>query len=307
LRLAAALLAALLLAACGGERLDLPGGRSAVLDRASPAPAPLLLVLHGAALTGASTRDMLDLQGPAREAGFAVAYPDAAGPFWNDEAMAARLPGLLSARDDVAFLDALLDRLVAEGIADPARIHLAGISNGGMMALRYACARAGRIASLALFKATQPGAPPCLPARALPVLIVAGTEDPIVRWDGAIVIGNLVEVERRLSVPDGFSFWRAANGCTGLAPPVRLPRRGGEEAPSLWVHRAGGCRDGVATLLYEMRGGGHRLPGQDDWALLRLFGRASPDAEASALMIDFARDPGAAPGLDAVADFARSR
>ncbi len=289
--------ALLLLGACADERLRLAGGRSAVLDRAAaPGPAPIILLLHGAALSGAATRAMLRLGPLARQAGFAIAYPDAAGPFWNDGAMALRLPGLLSAGDDVGFLDALLDRLIAEGIADPARIHLAGISNGGMMALRYACLRAERLASLAVFKATLPAAPPCAPARPLPVLIAAGTEDPIIRWDGAVTLGGAWVIERRLAVAEGFALWHAANGCTGLAPAEVLPRRGAEDAPRLRLTRASGCRDGVATLLYAMEGAGHRLPGADEWAIMRIFGRTSPDAEASEMMLGFARDADAARG-----------
>ncbi|WP_270937066.1 alpha/beta hydrolase family esterase, partial [Falsiroseomonas oryzae] len=209
----------LLLAACGGEALRLPGDRFAVLDRAAArGPAPTIVVLHAAAVSGHGTRDLLRLPALAREAGFAVVFPDAAGIFWNDDALANRAPGVLSAADDVAFLDALLDRLVAQGIADPARIHLAGISNGGMMALRYACLRGGRLASLVLFHATHPAeGPPCAPPRPLPVLVLAGTEDPVLRWDGTVGLGGLVQADRRLSVPRSFAAWRAANGCTGLA------------------------------------------------------------------------------------------
>jgi polyhydroxybutyrate depolymerase len=304
----APLLLLLLLAACGGERLEMPGGRSAVLDRATtPGPAPIIVVLHGAALSGGMTRDMLDLSKLAGEAGFAVVFPNSSGPFWNDEALRARRPGLLSARDDIGFLDALLDRLVAEGVADPARIHLAGISNGAMMALRYACERRDRIASLVLFKATLPQAPPCAPSRPLPVLLAAGTDDPIVGWDGAVGFAPLIEVERRHSVPETFAFWRAANGCTGLAAPLDLPRRGAPDAPFVILHRATGCAPGATTLLYEMRGVGHRLPGQGEWLLMRLFGPTTMDVEASALMLAFARNPGVAPHPAAAAPLAWSR
>ncbi|MGG5820129.1 alpha/beta hydrolase family esterase [Falsiroseomonas sp. HW251] len=294
-------LGALLLAGCGGDRLTLPDGRSAVLDRPADTPAPTLVVLHGAGLGGQEMRGMLHLPERARAAGFAVVYPDAGGPFWNDGTMALRMPGLLSAADDIGFLDALLDRLVAERIADPARIHLAGLSSGGMLALRYACLRAGRLASLLVIAATQ-AAEPCAPARPLPVLIAAGTDDPVVRWDGGVMFGPFGELERRMAVPEGFAYWRRANGCAGLAAPVALPRLGAAWEPDVLVQRATGCRAEVATLLYEIRGGGHRLPGRDDWPLLLLYGRATPDIEAGAMMLDFARDPRSAPGLGALRD-----
>ncbi|MBT6204375.1 MAG: hypothetical protein HOI34_11835, partial [Rhodospirillaceae bacterium] len=40
-------------------------------------------------------------------------------------------------------------RLVADSTADPDRVFVTGPSNGGMMTLRLACDRAGRIAGIA--------------------------------------------------------------------------------------------------------------------------------------------------------------
>ena len=47
--------------------------------------------------------------------------------------------GSPSRADDLGFLRALLDRLVAQGIAAPDAVHLAGFSNGGLMAFALAC------------------------------------------------------------------------------------------------------------------------------------------------------------------------
>jgi hypothetical protein len=64
----------------------------------------------------------------ARRAGVALAFPDAAGLFWNDGSLSRALPPALApAGDDLAFLDALIDALVADGTADPAAVHIAGV------------------------------------------------------------------------------------------------------------------------------------------------------------------------------------
>lgn len=286
-----------LLCGCGAapERISLVHdglSRSAALDRPASAagPAPLIVVLHGAALDGATQRFLLDPLSPAaRQAGAALVFPDAYGLVWNDGPLAASLPGFLSARDDVGFLDALIERLVAEGVADPARVHLVGVSNGGMMALAYACRRAERLASLVVFKATLAADAPetCRPARPLPVLMSAGTEDPIVRWDGRIVLAGLIELDRRLPVEEGFAVWLAGNGCTGAGEPEMLPRRGRGDEP--WVERRVGlgCAAGAAMELHAVVGGGHRLPGGEASPLFRLLGRATPDVEAAALVLGF--------------------
>ncbi len=278
-----------------------PKNRAAqtIIDRpeAAHGPLPTIIVLHGAGLSGALTRNMMPLPKLAKEAGFVVAFPDAAGLVWNEASLARALPSAFYGPDDVALLDGLIDHLVQGGIADPAAIHLVGISNGGMMAAHYACLRAGRLASLMLFKATMPPAsdPPCTPVRPLPVMLVAGTEDPVVRWDGNVVLGGAVTLQRRRSIPESFAFWQAANGCTGVAPAEPQPRRGALDQPDVLLHRAEPCRHGVATWLYEVRGGGHRLPGGEELSLLRVLGRATPDLETSAMILAFARSAKAVP------------
>jgi polyhydroxybutyrate depolymerase len=201
--------------------------------------------------------------------------------------------------DDLAFLDALIAVLVADGTADPAAIHLVGISSGGMMALRYACLRADRVASVAVFLATMPleANQDCHPIRPLSVLMVAGTADPVVRWTGEVALGGIGSLQQRMSVPASFDFWRRVNRCAGLAPARPLPRRGHGTQPDVLVHAATGCAGGVGTLLYEVRGGGHRLLAGDDWTLLRLLGRASPDIDPGALLLEFVLKPGRIPGL----------
>jgi polyhydroxybutyrate depolymerase len=207
------------------------------------------------------------------------------------------LPAVLSASgDDLGFLDAVIAALVADGTADPASIHIAGVSNGGMMALRYACARADRLASVAVFLATMPreAETECRPGRPLPVLMVAGTADPIVRWTGEVALAGVATVQQRMSVPASFDFWRRANRCAGEPAPARplLPRRGHGSQPDVLVHAATGCAGGVHTVLYEVRGGGHRLSAGDDWTLLRLLGRATPDIDPGALLLEFVLGPG---------------
>lgn len=255
---------------------------------------PLLVVLHAAMFSGGLARDELELLDRARDAGVALAFPDAERLVWNDGSLSRSLPGALSsAADDVEFLDALIDRLIADGTADPAAIHLAGVSSGGMMALHYACARAQRLSSVAVFLATMPpdAERTCHPARPLNILMVAGTADPVVRWTGEVALGGLATLQQRLSVPDSFAFWRRVNHCADVAPARRLPRHGDDGDPDVLVHVALGCAGRVGTVLYEVRGGGHRVSVGDDWTLLRLLGRATPDFDPGALLLDFALDP----------------
>lgn len=304
---AAALIVVLLSGCDGGAQLSVVSHgveRRATVDRPARQGGerrPLLVILHAAMFSGTLARSELELQDMARRAGVALAFPDAEGLFWNDGSLSHALPRPFEAAgDDIAFLDALIANLVADGTADPAAIHLVGISSGGMMALRFACSRADRLASVAVFLATMPldADQDCRPARPLNILMVAGTADPVVRWTGEVAFGGIVSLQQRMSVPASFDFWRRANRCAGLAPARPLPRRGHGTQPDVLVHAATGCAGGVRTLLYEVRGGGHRLLAGDDWTLLRLLGRASPDIDPGTLLLEFALKPGRIPGLE---------
>ncbi len=121
----------------------------------NPAPAgerrPAVIVLHGGMGSAADMRARSGFDPLARAEGFIAAYGE--GTEFKD-GMHAWNTGYLLRRqvrdaDDVAYLDALIDRLVADHGADPARIFMTGGSNGGMMTFAYAVRRPERLAAAA--------------------------------------------------------------------------------------------------------------------------------------------------------------
>ncbi|MCQ7029786.1 hypothetical protein MRO55_25105, partial [Escherichia coli] len=76
----------------------------------------------------------------ARRERFAVAYPEGINRVWDDaRPPIMRLGYVVKPGDDVPFILGLVRQLVREGIADPNRIYLAGLSMGGFMTARLAC------------------------------------------------------------------------------------------------------------------------------------------------------------------------
>src|SRR5579862_3787121 len=114
--------------------IDVEGRRRTY--RLAPAPqtgAPLLIALHGAGAEGIGMAALTGLADRGPAAGIAVAFPDGWGRLWRDHRGSSWRAGR-EGIDDIAFLGALVQRLVAEGVADPAAVHLAGISNGAFLA-----------------------------------------------------------------------------------------------------------------------------------------------------------------------------
>lgn len=94
---------------------------------------PLIVVLHGLGGSGGDTRAF----GFDEIEGVLVAHPDGVGRSWNAGACCGKAHE--QGVDDVARLDALVARMVAEEGADPDRVYAVGFSNGAMMAYAWAC------------------------------------------------------------------------------------------------------------------------------------------------------------------------
>jgi hypothetical protein len=111
---------------------------------------------------------------------------------------------------------------------------------------------------------------------------------PSLAAPGQLVLLGLIKLPRRLSVMDGFWLWLSHNRCHGVDGPASLPRLGAPGAPHVERRIGIGCADGADTVLYAIVGGGHRLPGGENSVLFRLLGRATPDADAVRMVLDFA-------------------
>ncbi|MFD0904190.1 CE1 family esterase [Actinomadura sediminis] len=215
-------------------------------DRAGDERLPLIVALHGGLNDPRYVREQSGLDAVADARGYAVAYPKGLLGTWNAGACCwfARWAGV----DDVAFLDRLIDTLVEQGVADRRRVFLAGFSNGGGMAYRYACERPRRVAGVAVVSGAL--AIGCTPDRPFSVLAFHGTWDPSVPYFGG---GNMDADVKFPFLPVRLlmEFWRwlgglsalswplrnAPDGCVGTEPgPVRVAlctiERGGHEWPS---------------------------------------------------------------------------
>jgi polyhydroxybutyrate depolymerase len=121
-------------------------------------PAPLVLVLHGNTQQGDDMRTRTSWPDVATREGFVAVFPDGLNRAWNDlrgdDGRAGRSPP--KGTDDVAFLTALVAKFVRDRVADPKRIYVTGVSNGGHMTMTLACTHAGLFAAAASVIANSP-------------------------------------------------------------------------------------------------------------------------------------------------------
>jgi polyhydroxybutyrate depolymerase len=209
-------------------------------------PVPLVFSLHGFTSNPEQQAHYSGFDALADEEGFIAVYPRGSGaPLrWN-----AGIDGLNTGDtvDDVAFISALIEHLYQTLWIDPARIYMTGLSNGGGMSHRLACALADRVAAIGTVAGAYPSLDQndCTPSRPVPVIAFHGTADPIVPYEGNRYLPPIT---------DWAAAWAARNGCD--AAPADLPASG-----SVTGVRYGGCDADAEVILYTVDGGGHTWPG----------------------------------------------
>jgi poly(3-hydroxybutyrate) depolymerase len=174
------------------ERSMSHGGRTRsylVHDFARGRPAPVVIVLHGGGGNAANALKMTGFNRIAAREGAMAVYPNGTASrergvllTWNaGHCCAAAMQNRV---DDVGFIGALIDALVAEGRADASRIYVTGMSNGGMMAHRLGRELSSKIAAIAPVVGAVFGDEPA-PRAPTPALIVVGATDPWCRRPAA--------------------------------------------------------------------------------------------------------------------------
>ena len=224
-------------------------------DRPALRSLPLVLVLHGGMGTARGIQRVSGMNAAADREEFLVAYPQ--GSSWRGWGRGTWNAGgccgyaMHTQVDDVAFLRAVIDDIEQRDHADPARVYVTGISNGGMMAYRMACEAAERISAIAPIAGAMHG-PTCAPTQPVSVAIFHGTDDQHVLYDGGpSPVAHRERVDP--SVSSAVAFWVAHNRC---ASQVDVARRGAVEQET--YH---GCADGADVALYRLMGQGHAWPG----------------------------------------------
>lgn len=240
-----------------GFILDVPQGLQT--------PAPTVFVLHGGGGTAERIRRATLLHETGAREGFVTVYPQGLANQWND---ARSSPVVVSKQggtgaDDVGFLRALVAHLVAAGVTDPGQVHVTGLSNGGMMTFRLACEAADVFAAFVpvIANLPEPAEHDCRPSRPVPMMVMNGTVDRLILWDGGPVAGMFPgDRGRTLSTARTMAVFAALNGCADDSR-TRIGNPGTDPVVMLIIHSYSGCTDDADLRLYAFVGMGHRWPG----------------------------------------------
>jgi len=272
------ILLALVLAPCLAARADRHelGERSYLLHVPAnlKTPAPLLLALHGGGGNAAQFERWTKLSQLADREGFLVAYPEGVGHNWNDGRTDVQAQAFREKVDDVAFLRAVVDDVARQHNVDRTRVYATGVSNGGFMSSRLGIEAPDLVAAIApVVGGIAEGLP--APSKPVGVLIIQGTEDPLVPYGG----GAVAQTRGRLIPTDeAVKRWCAANGCANA---TRSVIDTAEDGCSIELADYGAVR------FYKVIGGGHTLPGARQYLPERWIGKTSQDMNGAEVIWAF--------------------
>lgn len=220
---------------------------------------PVIIDLHGSSSTKADQRSFSGFSGIANANGIIMVWPQALELTtclsktyrWN--------ANLTNAPDDIGFISALIDKLIANYQVDETRIYVTGMSNGGFMTYSLACALSNKIAAIASVAGSMTDNllnNVCQPARAVPVLEIHGTADQICNYEGYTNCEG-----HQAAVEDVIAFWRTRANCSASFDEVAYDNINTDDGCTARILTFQGCSTSNMIKLVIIDGGGHTWPG----------------------------------------------
>lgn len=245
---------------------------------------PCVIVLHGGGSNATQAKAQTLMVPCGDRNGFAVCFPNGTAGYgaaytWNSGGCCGY--AFNRQADDVAFLAAVIDDVVARHAIDPRRVYLTGMSNGAQMAWHAGCALAGhKVAALSAVGSTA--SIPQVARAPIPIMQISGLKDFHAPFLGGIGANSLNQLYH-LSTPDMVMRAAQFNHCK-FPPTVTSGDKfvKTEYSPT--------SSSGPAVVMYVLPEGGHAWPGGSDITPTSSTGALIEDFDANQIMWEFFKE-----------------
>lgn len=250
-------------------------------------PLPLVMVFHGGGGTAEQIKDHVKFNKTADKNNFIVVYPNSVDKNWSDGRIGEKLP---VDRDDVKFISMLLDTLSLKYNINTKRIFSTGISNGAFFSIYLALKMPERLLAIAPVCGSIPENLRESFTLSSPVslLLINGTKDPLVKYDGGAVGFGDDEGKRGSSISTDWTvkIWTENNSCqlSSKIEEMDDTEDDGCTAEKTTYYK---CGNGTKVVLIKIKGGGHTWPGTSQYLPKILVGNVCKDFKANDVIWEF--------------------
>jgi polyhydroxybutyrate depolymerase len=243
---------------------------------------PVIISLHGRLGTAEGEMKFSDFRPIADREKMIVVCPQGINRSWND---GRGTPAHKKGINDVKFIDELISYVLKTYHADPKRVYLTGMSNGGFMTSRLACELPDRIAAIAVVAASMDQDENYAPKKRMPAMYIQGTADPLVpfaggpmkRGAGGAIYGH----------EDVLKAWATADRCDAKAAIINLPVMVNDGTSITKAIYEG--PNGIKVIGYTVNNGGHTWPGGTQYLPKAIIGSLSHNMNACEVIWNFFR------------------
>jgi len=183
--------------------------------------------------------------------------------------------------DDVKFIDQIINYAIKMYHADPQRVYVTGISNGGFLTSRLACELSNRVAAIAVVAATMDEGEGYAPLKPMPVIYMHGTKDPVFSNKGGKIFGRQVYSQNQV-----LKLWADLDKCNPK-PVITTTPDTANDGTNIIKEEYGNTATGFKVVGYTIVNGGHTWPG--GWQYLPKFivGKTTKNLNACEVIWDF--------------------
>ena len=241
------------------------------------ANASLLFILHGSGGKGTDmTRHTEKLEEKSAAENLLLVYPDGYKNYWNECRKASTAAANLENINEQAFFSGMIDYFKLKYKINTHRVFAAGFSGGGHMVYKLALTMPEKFRAVTAIVANLPDSSnmDCTSTgKAIPIMIINGTSDPVNPYNGGEVIIPNVKLGRVRSTDETFRYWRQTDHCT--AEPVKELLPDTDTTDGKTIERYTCPKKGrPEVVLLKVINGKHDYPGDVDvyleaWAFFK--------------------------------------
>lgn len=248
---------------------------------------PLVLIFHGGGGNSRQMQNYMKMDGIADSENFITVYPNGINKQWND---GREFKEEIAANDDVQFITQLLDTLVKNYAIDSSRIFATGISNGGFFSIYLSYKLSHRLLAIAPVCASIPERiyNNFYPANPVSLLLINGTKDPLVPYEGGLVGNKRSGGRGRCTSTDStIQRYIAIDSVRREALIEELPDKNRQDGCTAVKYTYSGGKNNTTVCLIKVINGGHTLPGGYPYLPKIIIGKVCNDFTGNEMIWDF--------------------